>query len=134
MTEKYPRKGVLAPRQQRALSALLTHPTKEAAAAAAGITSKTLRGYLADPLFQAEYKKAFGGLVEDAARQARQALSPALSTLREIAADGNETAQVRISAARSVLEYGLRLTEQADIAAKLQELEAELMARPGGGW
>ncbi len=57
----------MTPKKQKALVALLTQPTKEkAAAAAAGITSKTLRGYLDDPEFQAEYKKAFAGLVEDA--------------------------------------------------------------------
>lgn len=50
-------------KKQKALLALLTNPTKEKAAAAAGITSKTLRGYLAEPEFQAEYKKAFAGLV-----------------------------------------------------------------------
>ena len=77
----------MTPKQQKALLALLTNPTKERAAAAAGITTKTLRGYLADPEFQAEYKKAFAGLVEDATRQVQQALAPALSTLREVVED-----------------------------------------------
>ena len=48
----------MTPKKHKALLALLTNPTKERAAEAAGITSKTLRGYLADPEFQAEYKKA----------------------------------------------------------------------------
>ena len=77
----------MTPKQQKALLALLTNPTKEKAAAAAGITSKTLRGYLADPEFQAEYRKAFAGMVEDATRQAQQAIAPALSTLREVVED-----------------------------------------------
>lgn len=114
----------MTPKQQKALLALLTNPTKEKAAAAAGITSKTLRGYLADPEFQTEYKKAFGDLVEDVTRQTQQALSPAVSTLREIVEDGDESTQARISAARSILEYGLKLTEQTDILSRLEELEA----------
>lgn len=114
----------MTPKKQKALLALLTNPTKEKAAATAGITSKTLRGYLADPEFQAEYKKAFAGLVEDATRQAQQSLTPALSTLREIAEDGAENAQAQISAARSILEYGLKLTEQTDILTRLEDLEA----------
>lgn len=113
-------------KQQRALLALLTNPTREKAAAAAGITVKTLRGYLADPEFQAEYRKAFAELVEDATRQAQQAIEPALSTLREVVEDGSESTQFRISAARSILEYSLKMTEQNDILSKLQELEKEI--------
>lgn len=113
----------MTPKQQKALLALLTNPTKEKAAAAAGITSKTLRSYLADPAFQAEYKKAFSGLVEDAARQAQQAITPALSTLRDIVEDGGKSAQARISAARSILEYSMKLTETTDILTRLDELE-----------
>ena len=103
--------------------ALLPNPTKDKAAAAAGISSRTLRGYLADPEFQAEYKKAFAGMVEDATRQAQQAIAPALSTLREIVEDRNENAQARISAAHSILEYSMKLTEQTDILTRLEELE-----------
>lgn len=113
----------MTPKQQKALLALLEQPTKEKAAAAAGITSKTLRGYLADPEFQAEYRKAFAGLVEEATRQAQQAISPALSTLRDVVEDSGEGTQFRISAARSILEYSLKLTEQNDILAQLKELE-----------
>lgn len=119
----------MTPKQQKALLALLTNPTKEKAAAAAGITSKTLRGYLADPEFQAEYRKAFAGMVEDATRQAQQAIAPALSTLREVVVDSGESSQFRISAARSILEYSLKLTEQNDILAKLQELEKAVERR-----
>lgn len=114
----------MTPKQHKALLALLTNPTKEKAAAAAGITSKTLRSYLADPEFQEEYKRAFAGMVEDATRQAQQAIEPALSTLREIVEDSGEGAQFRISAARSLIEFSLKLTEQNDILSTLQELEA----------
>lgn len=113
----------MTPKQQKALLALLTSPTREKAAAAAGITSKTLRSYLADPTFQEEYKLAFSGLVEDATRQAQQALEPALSTLRDIVEDADENAQARISAARSILEYSMKLTEATAILTRLDELE-----------
>ena len=119
----------MTPKKQKALVALLTQPTKEKAASAAGITSKTLRGYLDDPEFQAEYKKAFAGLVEDATRKVQQTLDPAVAVLREIMEDSDENGQVRVSAARSVLEYGLKMTEQTDIITRLQELEAAI----GGG-
>ena len=119
----------MTPKKQKALLALLSSPTKEKAAAAAGITPKTLRGYLEDPEFQAEYKKAFSGMVEDAVRQSQQSLAPALATLREIVEDNGLDAQPRISAARSILEYSMKLTEQNDILDKLEALEATVRDR-----
>lgn len=116
----------MTPRQQKALAALLTSPSKAAAAKAAGIAPRTLRDYLADPEFQAAYRDAFGNMVEDATRQAQQAISPAMSTLREIVEDREEDAQARISAARAILSHGLKLTETTDILNRLQELETEM--------
>lgn len=116
----------MTPKQQKALVALLTQPTKEKAATAAGITSKTLRSYLDDPEFLAEYRKAFSDLVEDATRKVQQTLDPAVAVLREVMEDGSENGQVRVSAARSVLEYGLKMTEQTDILNRLQDLEAAM--------
>lgn len=121
----------MTPKKQKALVALLTQPTKEKAAAAAGITSKTLRSYLDDPEFQAEYRKAFAELVEDATRKVQQTLDPAVAVLREVMEDSDENGQVRVSAARSVLEYGLKMTEQTDIITRLQELEAAMGGEHG---
>jgi len=115
----------MTPNQQRALQALLTQPNKKAAAQAAGITARTMTSYLADPNFQKEYKKAFGQLVQDATRQAQQALSPALSALRDIVEDEEESSSARIAAARSLLEYGLRMTEFSDILAELETAEGD---------
>ena len=116
----------MTPKKQKALVALLTQPTKEKAAAAAGITSKTLRGYLDDPEFQTEYRKVFTELVEDATRKVQQTLDPAVAVLREIMEDRDETGQVRVTAARSVLEYGLKMTDTTDILARLNELETAM--------
>lgn len=53
----------MTPKMQKALLTLLSEPTKEKAAAKAGITSKTLRKFLDDPEFQAEYRRAFSDMV-----------------------------------------------------------------------
>lgn len=113
----------LSTKQIKALQCLLTYPTKKEAAAAAGIAERTLRSYLAKEEFQAEYKKAFGQLVTDATRQAQMALSPAITLLLNVINNENETAGNRISAARSILEYGLKLTEFNDILQDLEALE-----------
>ncbi len=82
-----------------------------------------MRTYLQDAEFSERYKQAFGAMVADATRQAQQTLSPALSVLREIMMDRDEQASARITAARSVMEYALRLAEQTDILEQLRELE-----------
>lgn len=121
----------MKPKMQKALVALLTQPTKEKAAAAAGITSKTLRAYLDDPEFQAEYRKAFAELVEDATRKVQQTLDPAIAVLQEIMEDRDENGQVRVTAARSLLRYGLEMTETVDVLSRLQELENAMGGQHG---
>lgn len=115
----------MTPAKERALAALLIHSSKAEAAEAAGISPRTLRTYLSDGEFQKAYKEAFSGLVSEATRQAQRSLSPAISTLREIIEDEEQPATARISAARSLLEYGLKLTEQNDILSRLDKLEQQ---------
>lgn len=119
------RGDILTPKQSKALAALLTQPTKEQAARAAGVGLTTLKRYLDDPDFRAAYQQALSELVADATAQAKQSLSPALSCLREIVEDGEQGATARISAARSLLEYGLRLTEMYDIVRELEDAEGD---------
>lgn len=114
---------MLTPNKQRALQALLTQPTKADAAQAAGISPRTLRDYLADEEFQREYKRAVCDVIDSATRQAQRALAPAISALLAIVED-DEAMQMpgtgnRIAAARSLLDYGLRMTEFTDILREL---------------
>lgn len=115
-------KKLLTPNKQKALQALLTHKTKQEAAQAAGITPRTMTLYLSDPEFQTEYARAFKALVTEATRTAQATLSPAICVLRSIMEDEKETSSSRIAAARSLLEYGLRLTEFNDILEELQTI------------
>lgn len=114
---------MLTPKKQRVLEALLVSDSRRAAADAAGVDIKTLRGYLKDVEFVAAYKAAFADKVEEATRQAQNALAPALSTLLEICQDESAGHMARISASRSILEYGLKLGEQYDLAMRIAALE-----------
>ncbi len=116
----------MTPNKEKALAALLAHATKKEAAEAAGIDPRTMRRYFDDADFQRAYKEAFGGMVEDATRQAQQSIAPALSTLREIVESEEENAQARISAARSILEYAVKLGEQLDVLDRLTALEQQI--------
>lgn len=114
---------MLSPTARRYLQALLEYPTKKQAAAAAGVSDRAGRRYLANAEFQAEYRRAFDALIEDAAQQSKQALSPAIAVLRDIASDGEEAASSRIAASRALLEYSLRIVELSDITRRIEELE-----------
>ncbi len=113
----------MTPRQNKALQGLLCKPTKREAAAYAGISESTMRSYLSNTEFMSAYREAVTSLLDDATRESQQALSPALSVLREITTDTEAPATARITAARSLLEYALRLTEFTDVMSRMTELE-----------
>ena len=118
-------------RQTKALQALLTEPTRRAAAKKAGISESTLRSYLATPDFQENYRVAFSELVTDATRQIQQAISPAVSTLRGIVESADEPATARIQASRAILEFALRMTEALDIVGRVEEMERTISELEG---
>lgn len=113
----------MTPNKEKLLAALLTSRSKKEAAAAAGIAERTMRTYFEDPEFCQRYREAFAGVVQDATRRAQQLLEPALSTLQTVMEDEKIPAQARITAAKSIIDYSLKLTEQADILEQLRELE-----------
>ena len=110
-------------RQKKALSALLTHSKHTEAARAAGISDRQLRAYLQDPDFKMEYRKRLDMILDEATAAAKQAMTPAVSTLVEIATDKGKSDTVRIMAARSVLDAGLRMHDAVDVSDRLQALE-----------
>lgn len=117
-------------KQEKALAALLTSSTHEEAAKKAGISSRTLRNYLADQEFARRYQQGGADLVDAATKQIQRSLAPAITALREIAEDAEAGRGARVQAARALLEYGIRLSEIGDIYQRLAELEALDM---GGG-
>lgn len=116
---------MLTQKMQSALDALLVSNTRTEAAQRAGVDVKTLRGYFKKEEFLEAYKEAFAAKVDEATRQAQQSLSPALSTLAEICQDKEAGYMARVSASRSLLEYGLKLGEHNDLAARVAELERQ---------
>lgn len=108
------------PRKEKALQALLVSRTRAEAAKAAGIGESTLREYMKDPGFCAAYKSAAAGIMDGATRQLQQNLTSAIDRLAQIVADDEENSMAQISAAKTLLDYGLRFTEFNDV---LKEME-----------
>ena len=113
----------LTQNQQKAITALLSSPTREEAARKCGLTSRTLRVYFQSDEFCEAYRSAFQELTESATRQAQRLLSPALDTLEEVMNDADAPPAARTNAARIAIECSMRLTEQNDIMRQLDELE-----------
>lgn len=108
---------------EKAMAALLSSDTQAEAAAKCGISDRTLRGYLADPSFNAEYNRQKRQLVSDATRQIQSSYQSAIRALRNIVESGHSSASEKISAARVLLEYGIKFTETNDIITRLEDLE-----------
>ena len=116
---------MLSAQKQRAIAALLTCKTQQEAADAAGISVRTINTYMNDPEFQREYGKAAGKLVEKATREIQMGLSEAITVLRSILDSLTATDGSKISAARALLEFGLRLTETYDLMKRVEALEEQ---------
>lgn len=110
-------------KKTKALSALITSPTIRDAAASAGIDESTLRRYMKDGSFKIAYDRALSELLQDATRTAHNALCAALEVLKDICMNEDETAQVRVSAARSLIDYALKLRDATTIEERLSKLE-----------
>lgn len=113
----------MTPNKEKLLAALLTSRSKKEAAAAAGIAERTMRTYFEDPEFCQRYREAFAGVVQDATRRAQQLLEPALSTLQTVMEDEEINPAARVNAAKIALDYAVRLTDQNDLAERLNVLE-----------
>jgi hypothetical protein len=114
----------LTTRQEAAISALLTEPTIQAAAARAKVSARTLAYWLKLPLFLAGYRQARMRIVEHAITQLQRATSRAVSTLSRNLRCGKATTEVM--AASKILEFALGSIEQFDLAQRVAELEAQL--------
>ncbi len=110
-------------KKTQALAALIANPTIRDAAAAAGIDESTLRRYMKDGAFKAAYNRALDELLSDACRAAHNSLCAALEVLKGICLNTEETAQVRVSAARSLLDYALKLREATTVDERISALE-----------
>lgn len=77
-----------------------------------------------DPEFSAAYRHAAAAIMDSATRQLQKNLTAAIDRLGKIVADDEESSGTQISAARTILDYGLRFTEFNDILKMMEENNA----------
>jgi hypothetical protein len=114
----------LTGKQERALLALLSQPTIQAAAEAARISERTLFGWLKEKAFADAYRAARALAVSQAISRLQQVSSQAVDTLEGVMKDIETPAPAKVTAAKTVLEMALKGTEMAELQWRLAALEA----------
>jgi hypothetical protein len=117
--------------EDRAVVALAAGASKEDAAAVAGVNRTTLWRWLQEAEFRARVAAERQRLVDRAVGRLADASVRAVDVLLEVADDAEAPPSARVAAARGVLEIGGRLREEADLGARLDDLERILDDRDG---
>lgn len=105
--------------------ALLSCPTIQAASEASGIPCRTLYDLRASPGFAEEFQRRRRELTEAACTVLQSRMTQATETIAALMDDCDAPASVRLQAARTILEYGLKSVEMLDILPRLEALEEE---------
>lgn len=117
--------------QEKAISALLSSVTVEAAAKKAGISDRTLHRWLKEPEFRQAYLAARRMVMEQAVGTLQRASLGAVETLVRNLKCGAPS--VEVSAARAILEAGFKGVEMLEFEERLAAVEASLPAPDGKG-
>ena len=119
----------LTPKQEKAISALLSQPTIEAAAASLRINPATVHRWLQEPAFADAYRSARRDAVGQAVTRLQQVSGGAVAVLVQVMADKSTPAGTRVNAAKTVLEFSFRAVELEDLAERIAALEQQMGAK-----
>ena len=109
--------------RESAITALVANPSIKAAAAACGISEKTLHQWLNEPAFASELKKAQDATTKAAMKRVVASVSAAVTVLEEIMQDVSVPPAARVSAARTLLDSALKVYETQDIEERIAAIE-----------
>ena len=118
-------------KRETLLAALLVHPTVREAAQAASIPETTAYNWLRKPDFAEEYKQRKRQTVAEASDYLQSRINSAVQVINGLMTDRKVSARVRLDAARSIIELGYKIVEQAEIIARIEALEAANMGDTG---
>jgi hypothetical protein len=115
----------LRPRQTAAIAALLNTGKVTDAAAAGGVTTKTVYAWLRQPDFSAALRAAEADALRSLSRRLAGLGEAAADALKD-ALDEDQPIGIRLRAADLVTARGPALAELTDLVARLEALEARL--------
>lgn len=108
------------------IAALLQHGTITEAAAAAGISPRTIyTRFRDDRIFRSEYIEAKAGIVRQAAISINGKLSAAIETVAEIMEDKSANPATRLQAAQTIIGNAAKFAERLATDEKRSWTEAQ---------
>jgi len=116
--------GDLTAVQEKAIAALLSAVTVEAAAKKAGVSDRTLHRWLRDPPFRQAYLAARRVVMEQAVGRLQRASLGAVDALVRNLKCGQPATEVR--AAQVILESGMKGVEMLEFEERLATIEQNL--------
>ena len=81
---------------------------------------------LKKPEFQKKYRIACRELMKDSTAAVQSQMMEAVNVMAEVMNEKKNSPQVRLNAADSIIRHGIRLTEQANILERLDDLERRI--------
>ena len=109
--------------QEKAIAALLKFPSIPEAAKSVGIADRTLFRWLKNEDFQEDYRKAKREVIDHAISQVQTVISSAVQTLKDIMINNEAPPSARVSAARTIIETGIKTIEIQDLDDRITKLE-----------
>ena len=119
------RNGVLSSAQKHFIGALVVSRTIRDACETSNVSERTATRWLTLPRVKAELARRQDAALAQVARRMASSVTVALVVLESVMIDKNQSASVRVSAARAVLENGLRFAELVNLADRVARLEME---------
>ena len=113
----------LPQKQTKAIVSLLNCRTVQEAASQVGVNESTIWRWMREQAFQEALQEAKHRMVAQAFIKLQQAAGEAVETLRTIITDKAAPASSRVGAAKTVLEFAVRVAKIEEIENRLDALE-----------
>lgn len=117
--------NVITVKQQKAITALLSERTTRDAAKKAGVSEKTLYGWLADKDFRSALREAESGVLETVTRRLTSGQRLALDTLEKLIQSARHES-TKLTACVSWLNMFIKYRDMKDIDDRLTALEEHI--------
>ncbi len=119
----------LTAKQERAIAALLAHPTVEKAADEVGVTRQTLHRWMGEAVFGDAFRKARRETFTHSVSMAQKYAPAALNSLASIMMDKAAPPSARVAASKAVLDFGREALELDDVVQRMEKIEADMAER-----
>ncbi len=111
---------------EKIIEMLLIHGSVQKAAAALGLSARTIYNRLRDPATRELYAQARGQMLENASTTLCNALGDAVSFLHDLVIDPDAPLGLKVQSADSLLRHCVRYAETCDVMRRISELEKRL--------